>query len=642
MNFLKNFWFIIKSKSKPQLADAKTRRFIYKHNIQDEKLVQKLSTKKFPNGRQIRYIGKLLSQTEHWLLRFFWLLIIASVIFIGLNYFFNFTEKTPKQGGEYTEGLVGAPQYVNPIFASNSDVDQDISSLIFNGLLKYDQNQGLRNDLAEEYTLSEDQKIYTFKLRQDVYWHDGIKFTADDILFTFDVINDPQAHSPLYLYFAGITIEKIDDFTVRFILKEPFAPFLENLTVGILPKHLWSNVSVSNLQLSELNLKPIGTGPYKFKSFTKDSRTSQIKDYQLEVNNGFYDQVPYLEKIIFKFYQATELAIDALNNKKIQGLNYLPAESENLLINNRTLNLHLLNLPQYTALFFNQKNNTLLKDTKIRKIISHAIDKDKIINEVLRSQAQKIDGPILPGQLGYTEDYSKYPFNLDYANQTLTESGWVLADYIIATPESTAEETTDENTDTAIEEPAPVEPVEQYPFKVRKKNSNYLEFDLTTVDLPEYKKISETIQKDLQQIGVKINLKFISGNDINREIIKTRDYQILLYGEIIGYDPDPYAFWHSSQTTAPGLNLSLFADKKTDELLEAARKTSDPTTRAEKYVAFQKIIGEEVPAIFLYNPTYTYPQTKKIQGFNNHTIIIPSNRFNNISSWYIETKRKLF
>ena len=167
-----------------------------------------------------------------------------------------------------------------------------------------------------------------------------------------------------------------------------------------------------------------------------------------------------------------------------------------------------------------------------------------------------------------------------------------------------------------------------------------MEFDLTTIDSAEYKLIAEAIQENWRLLGVKINIILVVKENIYRDVIKPRDYQILLYSEVIGYDPDPYAFWHSSQVEAPGLNLALFADKKTDTLLEDARKTTDVKVRAEKYTEFQKIIANEVPAVFLFNQTYTYPQTTKLQNNNTKSIILPPNRFADITSWYLITAKK--
>jgi peptide/nickel transport system substrate-binding protein len=611
----------VKIRFKEKLSRKKLKNF-HQH---DQKLVQKLSSnKKFPSGKQLKYISEYLTRLEKFIIRLLSGVIIISLASLLINIYWSHSELSPKDGGSYTEGLVGAPRYINPLFAQANDVDLDLSSLLYSGLLKY-TDQGIIKDLAEDYQISNDQKVYTFQLRQDVIWHDGGAFDANDVLFTFNRINNTITKSPLYFNFKGANIEKVDDFTIRFILEEPFAPFLESLNVGILPEHIWTNIQPENMMLAEYNLKPIGTGPYKFKSLTKN-KTGNIKAFNLERNKNFYDNVPYIKDLTFKFNQSFEAAVEALNNKSVEGISYLPKEIRARIINNRNLNFNLLQLPQYTAAFFNYRENPVLKDVGIRKILTHAVNKEKIVNEILNAEAQIIDGPILKRALGFTEETEKFPYNPQHAKTELEKAEWKLENY----------KTTTTTEDEDSEETVTVE--EEYPYQVRKKGTRYLEFNLTTVNQPETVKIAKELQKNWQQIGAKINLIIIDPSKI-QETIKDRDYEILLYGQILGHDPDPYPFWHSSQNSHPGLNLSSLNNPKIDSILDEARKIADDVKRAEKYTEFQKLLAESVPAVFLFNPTYTYPQNKKIKGFNTQSVIHPSNRFNKISDWYIKTDR---
>jgi len=611
---IQSFKFLIKNK----LRDRKRRNF----QAHDEKLVQSLApNKRLPSWSQLKYINEYLTKIERVLVRILIGIIIVSTASLLINVYWTHSVVKAKAGGTYTEGLVGAPRYINPLYASSSDVDLDLTGLVYSGLLKF-TNAGLVKDLASDYQISEDQKIYTFQLRQDVKWHDGDAFNADDILFTFNRINDQRTKTPLYFNFRGSSIEKVDDYTVRFILTEPFAPFLESLTVGILPEHIWSNIQPENMALAEYNLKPVGTNAYKFKSLIKN-KNGNIKSFNLEKNENYYDTKAYIDELTFKFYQTFEQAVEALNNKNVEGISYLPKEIRGRIINNRNLNFHLLQLPQYTAAFFNYRNNPVLKDVAIRKLLSHGVNKDKIINEILNAEAQSIDSPVLKGSLGYTDDFVKFPFNPDYAKAELEKAGWVLSDYKKEQPTAEGSEVTAE---------------EEYPYQVRKKKDNYLEFDLTTVNQPENVAIAKELQKDWQLIGAKINLKIVDTSKI-QETIKNRDYEILLYGQILGFDPDPYPFWHTNQEAPPGLNLTSLNNPSIDKLLEEARKTTDEAKRAIQYNQFQKLLAESVPAIFLFSPTYTYPQNKKIKGFDSERLILPANRFNQITSWYIKTDR---
>jgi peptide/nickel transport system substrate-binding protein len=644
MSSLKNVWIKLKNlqfKIIKKNAQNKQRRF-FNH---DEKLVQQVVAKnRLPKANQIKFISKYLSKIEKIVIRIASGILLITLASLLINVYWNSSEHTAKAGGSYTEGLIGSPRYINPLFASANDTDLDISSLIFSGLMKYDQN-GLVSDLAESYEISEDQLQYSFKLKQNVYWHDGDKLDSEDVVFTFSRINTKESKSPLYFNFKGVTIEKIDEYTVKFILAQPFAPFLESLTVGIIPSHIWKDIPTENMTLAELNLKPIGCGPYSFDSLLKN-KSGEIKSFKLVVNENYYEGPAYIEELEFKFFSSFDQAVEALNNKNIEGISYLPKEFRERVINNRNLNFNLLNLPQYTSIFFNYAEHPILKDSKVRKILSHATNKEKIVNDILNAEAQILHSPILPNTLGYTSDITLYPYNIDHAKSALKDAGWELAHYIIETEEepTTTDETTDETTtdneevEAVIEDQPTAEPVEEYPFLVRKKGDRYLELKLTTVNQAESLSIAKELQKEWQQIGVKLNIVSFSPEEI-KDVIKNRDYEMLLYGQIQGFDPDPFPFWHSKQTTYPGLNLTSLKSEKIDTILEEARKLSDSEARAINYGEFQKLIAEEIPAIFLFNPTYTYPQNKKIKGFSTSKIITPSNRFNDISSWYIKTKR---
>jgi peptide/nickel transport system substrate-binding protein len=619
MNFFKNLWFLIKTKKFFAPADRRARQIIARHQASDHLLVERLAPRKIPSWRQLRYWRKLLSPREKFWVKLLTGVGLICVLILLINNYFGATKIAPATGGEYTEGVIGYPRLVNPLFASANPADQDLTALIYNGLLRFDGHGALVPDLAEKYSLSSDQKTYSFTLKKNILWHDGEKFDANDVIYTFDQIKDAQSQSPLYFSFKNVKVEKTDDFTVRFILTQPFAPFRESLTTGILPRHAWSQIAPNAIVLNELNQKPIGTGPYRFEALTRDGKTGQIRGYRLAANKNYFHGRPWIDYLNFKFYGSASEAADALGNRNIEGLGYLPIEERQNIVNDRSLNFLQLKIPEVTALFFNRKGNSLLKDATIRKLLAHALDKNELARDVLAGQARAIDGPILPDALGFSADYPKYPFNPEYAKTELEKAGWKLTPYKIAGDEKASE----------------------YPFLVRKKGADYLEFDLTAVNQGEFVKLAEAIQKAWQIIGVKTNLNIIQPENIQTDIIRPRNYQILLYGEIGGLDPDPYAFWHSSQATHPGLNLALFANAEADKLLTTARTTNDEKTRVSDYAKFQKIVAADAPAIFLYQPNYLYPQTKKIKNNLTSNIIIPANRFANVNDWYIKTKREL-
>jgi peptide/nickel transport system substrate-binding protein len=470
--------------------------------------------------------------------------------------------------------------------------------------MKYDEQLLPVPDLAEKYEISEDQKVYTVYLKHDIKWHDGKDLTASDVIYTIISIQNPDYKSPLYRSFNGIIIDKVDDYTIKFTLTQPYASFLNLLTTGIIPQHIWYDTAASTAKLAIYNQKPIGSGPFKFKNLVKE-KNGQINSFSLEKNQTYYGKTPYINNIYFKFYPDYESAIEGLTNKEIRNLNFLPKEYLKK-IGKRDLNLYSIDLSQYTALFFNSKNNEHLKNIKIRQALAYAIDKNKIVEDILQNQGQIIDGPILKNFIGYSPDITKYEYNPKKALEILTADGWTVDKELL------------------------------------KKKDADLKIILTTVDQVEYVKVANLIKDFWSSIGINVELQILAKEKIETDTLIPRNYQILLYGEVLGYDPDLFAFWHSSQREAPGLNLANYANRGVDQLLEEARQINDNTIRDAKYKELQKLLIDDLPGIFLYSPNYIYPINKKIKGLTVQKIALPSDRFINIENWYIKTKKQWF
>lgn len=569
----------------------------------DKKLVFGLSPSRIPSPKQWRYLKKSLSPQENFIFNIALALLIASLFFIGIRFYQRHIYYIPREGGKYVEAAIGAPKYINPIFCQTNDVDQDISSLVFSSLIKYDEKGEVVYDLLEKHEISEDSKVYTFFLRQNVMWHDGESLNANDVLFTIEMAQNPEIKSPLYLNLKGIKTEKIDDYTFKLILSEPFAPFLSTLNFGIMPQHLYNDVPAENISLVEYNLKPIGSGPFKFKALTRGS-FGDIKKYTLEKNEKYYGKKPYLDNIIFRFYPDITTAVEALKNKNVEGISYLTKDYEEKLPQKQNIYYYHLRLPQYTAVFYNTKNE-ILGEKKIREALAFATNKEAILEKALYGHGEVVSGPILRGYLGYTDEVKKFDYNLEEAAKLLEDAGWKM---------------NEEQT-------------------VRVKGDKELAFNLTTVNQTDYVIAAEFLKAEWEKIGLKVEINTFEGERILQEVIKPREYDALLYGEVIGYDPDPYPFWHSSQQRDPGLNLSIYYKKEIDKLLEEARKITNPEERSAKYQEFLKIMAEEQPALFLYNPHYTYGLAKKVKGFDIERIVGPQDRFAKVEYWYINTRR---
>lgn len=561
-----------------------------------------------PNGtatltlEKLRFFPALLSRREILIARLAVLFLLLGLTIVAVRFYQRHIVELPKPGGTYSEALVGSPKFINPVLAFSNDVDLDLSHLLFRGLYDVDSQGMVEHELASHEEVSQDQKTYIITIRRDAFWHDGQPITAHDILFTFDRILDPESQSPYLKTFKGVRVEAIDDSTVRFTLPDPYAPFLSTLTVGLLPAHLWGDIPAANTSLTEYNLKPVGSGPFVFHSLSKD-RLGNIKSYRLIRNERFYGPRPYLDELIFRFHPTIEEAVDAIRHKNADGLSFTTKNVRSLLDNDK-MNFRQLRLPQYTAVFFNQRNQ-FFKEKVLRQALERAVSKDAIIQEALGGAGEPIHTPILPGFLGHNPAVQGLAFNPVEARRMLDEAGWKLAEG----------ET------------------------VRKKDGKELRFTLTTVDRSEYIRTVEMLHDAWNTIGVGLEIHLFSSNDIIKKVIKPRDYEALLFGEIVGVDPDPYPFWHSSQSFDPGLNLAIFYNKQVDQLLEEARQTHDEEQRRIKYLHFQNILAEEQPAIFLYNPFYIYALPNNVKGFALERISIPSDRFHGVEEWYTNTRK---
>ncbi len=514
------------------------------------------------------------------------------------------TQLIPEEGGTYREGTVGQPRFISPILARTNDVDMNISRLVYSGIMRIDEKGNLVPDLAENVEISPDGKTYTVHLRKGVKWQDGEPLRIEDVLYTIQLIQNPEAKSPAAPSFQGVVIEKVDEDSVKFILREPYAPFLYNLSQGILPEHIWATVEPKNISLAEQNLKPIGTGPYKFKKLKK-SPAGEIREYELERNDSFFGQRPFIDGIRFSFYQTNEDLLRAFRGGKVDGVSFVPPSLVANVTKNRSAKVYRVKLPQYFAVFFNQTRQPILSDKTVRIALDLAVDRNKIISEALNNEGSRIDTPIPPGFLGYVEGLGRVEYNPEKARQNLEEAGWKDTDG----------------------------------DGIREKNGKRLSFTLITTDWPEYTKTAEMLATFWRGIGADVKLESRTVGTVQAEVIRPREYDALLYGEVLGADPDPYPFWHSTQTRDPGLNLALYKNSNSDKLLEEARKTTDEVARKETYKRFQEILIGDIPAIFLYSPLYDYALNKNIQGTMLDAIQLPAQRFNTISTWYMKTKR---
>jgi len=660
---------------------------------------------KFPKFSQWKQLFNVLKGTERKIFFVFVFLAFISAIYLVISFYINNTKIAPAHGGTYTEGVVGQPRFINPIYGETNDVDRTLIGLVYSGLMSYDKDGNLVADLVKNYQISEDGKIYTFELKDNLYWHDGVPLTTDDIIYTIKLIQNSDYKSPLRANWLNVETQKISDKSFAFALGSPYNSFLENCTIKIIPQHIWKNILPENFALSSYNLQPIGSGPYIL-SDIEQTNNGFIKNIKFSANNKYYNKKPYISTIFFNFFNTKEELIKAAGQKLIDGFSVSALDSDEALSEKQINQIWTINgkftdysfiMPRYFAVFFNTQNSKIFKDTNIIKALNYATDKQDLvqkIGEFLKTKVNLVNSPILPDYYNYSQPTVDYSINLETANNLLDKSGYIdqgngqrakandkkpafqFKSYLKQGSKGTevselqaclarldesfknlmAGETTGtygKGTDEAVtafqkKYMPDVAPTGETGSGTRKKlnelcitkqeNSIPLTFTLTTINQPQMVYAANLIKDYWQKIGVIIDVKTFELSDL-KDIIKSRNYDALLYGQALGSLADLYPFWHSTQINDPGLNLSKYQNKKVDQLLKDAREALDEETKKQKYEQLQDIILSDSPAIFLYNPNYTYWVSEKIKGIDTIKIVDPAKRFSNITNWYINTKR---
>lgn len=537
----------------------------------------------------------------------FWSAIFLGGIFLilGINTLSDkFLITIPTYGGTWNEGVIGIPRYVNPVLA-NSEADKDLTSLVYSGILKKDKNGNFINDLASNVEESDDNLSFTVTLNNKAEFQDGKKVTADDIIFTISKIKDKDINSPLAINFEGIDVEKVDESTVIFRLKKPYVYFRENLTFGILPKHIWSTLSNEEFSLSLYNTNPIGSGPYKIKKVKKDANNLPTK-YELIENRDYIFGRPYINSINIFVYKNNDDLVYALNSKDINATNYLDQSYFSKIENKEVVSSNLSDL---FSISFNPSKNASLINANTRLALSLLIDKQEIVNDVFSGYARKTDS-LFPNDTS-TSTFSIS--NIDKATKLLTKT--VTTVTTIGKRKVTQTQTVNLNQN--------------------------LEINLTTADIDDLKKVAEKIKEDWAQLGINVNIKVYTLSDIG-DIIKKRDFEALLFGSIINHDTDLYAYWHSSQRIYPGLNITGYTSKNLDKNLETIKNSIDEDDRAKALNNINQELNSESPAIPIYSNNSNYliiNNSENIKKYIPTTMKESSERFVDVKDWYIYKER---
>ncbi len=544
-------------------------------------------------------LKKVLNKQE----RFFALLVLvlAALSLTGILLLKPSLQKCPSvaaSGGTFKEAIMGFPRYLNPLLSYSNDPDRDVVSLVYSGLMKFNSEGKLVPDLAQKFTISNNGKTYDFSLKKNVLWQDGQPFNADDVIFTIRLIQDPQYNSPLRVNWEGVEAIKIDNWTVRLTLRAPYTSFLANTTVGIIPRHIWKNVPADKFATTAENSKPIGTGPFKIESmrFEKNQQNT-IKEIILKKNLFYYQQKPYLQKIVLTFHPKEQDLIQLLNKNKVSAINLSSAFYLQDIRKPQKFNISYIFLPRYFAVFFNSSHIRALSNKNLRLALAYATDKEAIIQKIFHGKAIAIENALphyfFPNASPYKS--SSLQYNLQKATEFL---------------------------------------------KKAQKQTKIPELTIIVPDIDELVQTAQILQANWIKIGLKVKISPVSPDSFVNKVIRPRQYGILLFGQALSLTPDPFSFWHSSQINDPGLNLALYANKKVDENLEKARQETNQQKQNSLYRDFQAKLSQDLPAIFLYDPAYVYLVNKKIKGVGLLSKMnLPSDRFSNINSWYTYQKK---
>lgn len=550
--------------------------------------------------------------------RFRWQLIIIFLtalvvgIFLvteGKNGLLQPSGLKPATGGAYNEALVGEVSRLNPLLEWANPIDQQIDRLIYSRLFTFDAQGVPQTDLVAAWGVSEDGLLYNIQLREGIKWHDGEALTTDDVMFTLDMIRNGGEYVPadLQKFWTDIPVVKLDDLNMQFQLPEAYAPFLDYLNFGILPEHLLGGLTVEEMVADTFNLQPVGSGPFRFDSATLDNGV--VIEIKLKANKDYYRSEPFLQEIVFHLFEDPVSALQAYEDGYVQGIGEVSADIFPDVLNNPDLEMYSGRQPFLSMILFNLKNpeTPFFQEKNVRQALLMGINRQNLLNTLYGGQAIVAESVILPGNWAYFKGVKNTAYDPDRANQLLKNAGYPV---------------------TGEEEP------------VRKKGDQEFAFTLLYPDDDAHRALAEAIQSYWTKLNIKVSLEPLPYADLIETRLAEHNYEAALVDlNFSRYpDPDPYPFWDQSQVTS-GQNYSQWENQSASEYLEEARVITDLSKRKELYQKFQYIFQQEMPALPLFYPVYTFAVDQQIQGIRLGPIIEPGDRFENVFEWYVVAKK---
>jgi peptide/nickel transport system substrate-binding protein len=541
---------------------------------------------------------------------FFVLLGAAGLAFLGYQFIVSRnTALIASEGGTYFEGVVGAPENINPLLCPLNEAERDVCALVFRGLTKLNEAGEAVPDLAEGWTISGDGITYTFRLRPDERWEDGYPVTADDVIFTVGLMRDPafpgrRDYSELW---QRVALVKLDERTVQFGLPQPFAPFLDYTTVGLLPAHILSNTAAADLKESAFNRQPIGNGPWRVANLSTTG--ARISSIALEPSSTYSGPRPQLRRLVLRYYPSWQSVLRAFENGDVDGMASFAAPEP--ITEEAFANAILYSMPsaRFVALMFNLRRDSgalSLTELPVRRALMLALDREAIIREVLRGRAVLANTPFIPGTWAYHPGVRSYRRDLEQAKQLLREAGYEIATVA----------------------PANVE--------VWQKEGEPIAFTLLTPEGGVAPRVAEAVAEQWRELGVQVTV--VPVRNMVANFLATHQFQVALVETLLDGDPDPFPLWHRSQAIN-GQNYAGWDDAEASEWLEQARQTTDRARRLELYRRFQEKFAEELPALMLYYPVYDYIISSRVRNVQVAPIFHPSDRFRSLHEWRVSVGR---
>jgi len=503
-------------------------------------------------------------------------------------------KKDKYYGGSLVWGVCYKPTIINPIFTTQS-VSASLESLIFNSLIRWNAQGEIEPDLAESWGISEDGLVYTFHLRKGIRFHDGVECTAFDVKFTFDKFIDQQLNSPFRASFQLVKeFSTPDRYTFQILLTKASSSFIYRLIKEIVPEHLFEKSDIRN---SPFNFHPVGTGPFRFKEWTKDDQII------LEYNPDYYEGRPYLDKIIVKTYADSRELWTALMRQEVDLSLFIERQDYEILKNDPAFKTYALPVDGYYAMVYNL-DDPILRDKRVRQAIAYGIDRKSLIEGIGSGYGMECFSPFYPGSEGFNPQVKAIEFNPDKAIALLSEAGWQ-----------------DENKDGVLE-----------------RNKKDLEIRMLVDERDEvYRKLAMLIRQELQVIGIKLTvLLYNDDSALTEEFLRKNKPQAQLKLLLAGINPDQEEEVWSSQAFGRFNNVWGYKNEQVKRYFVLGKTTTDKRKRKWIYQEIHRFIYEDQPVCFLYFPSWFHAVSSKFE--NTDEFFSLSMSFYSMKKWYVYQK----